>query len=69
MEVSGQLHAPVALLPGKEPHSTYWIGGWVDPRTDLKDQAKIILVTVRMEIYFYRNADESTPPALSRILR
>jgi hypothetical protein len=28
--VSGQLHAPAALPPGKEPPGTYWIGGWVD---------------------------------------
>jgi len=26
MEVSGHLHAPAALPPGKEA----WIGGWVD---------------------------------------
>jgi hypothetical protein len=31
MEVSGQLHAPAALPPGKGP-GTYWIGGWVGPR-------------------------------------
>jgi len=27
MEVSGQLHAPTALLPGKEPLSTRRVGG------------------------------------------
>jgi hypothetical protein len=32
MDVSGQLHAPAALPPGKEPLVTYWIGGWVGPR-------------------------------------
>jgi hypothetical protein len=31
MEVSGQLHAPAALPPGKELPGTHWIGGWVDP--------------------------------------
>jgi hypothetical protein len=31
MEVSGQLHAPAALPPGKEPPGTHWIGGWVGP--------------------------------------
>jgi hypothetical protein len=32
MEVSGQLHAPAALPPGKEPSGTHLIGDWVDPR-------------------------------------
>jgi hypothetical protein len=31
MEVSGQLHAPDALLRDKSP-GTHWIGGWVGPR-------------------------------------
>jgi hypothetical protein len=31
MEVSGQLHVPVALPPGKEPPGTHWIGGWAGP--------------------------------------
>jgi hypothetical protein len=35
MEVSGQLHAPAALLPRKEPPATHWIGGWVGPRAVL----------------------------------
>jgi hypothetical protein len=29
-EVSGQLHTPAALFPGKSP-GTHWIGGWVGP--------------------------------------
>jgi hypothetical protein len=33
MEVSGQLHAPAVLLPGKE--GTYLIGGFVSPRAVL----------------------------------
>jgi hypothetical protein len=37
--VSGQLHAPAALLLGKEPN-THWIGGWVDPRASLHDMEK-----------------------------
>jgi hypothetical protein len=37
MEVSGQLHAPPALLPVKEPHiPTHW----VDPRVGLDDVKK-----------------------------
>jgi hypothetical protein len=35
MEMSGQLHAPAALLPGKSPWYQ-WIGGsWVGPRAGL----------------------------------
>jgi hypothetical protein len=33
MEVSGQLHAPSALSPGKEPTGIHWIGGWLDPES------------------------------------
>jgi hypothetical protein len=31
MELSGRLHAPAALLPGRNL-GTRWIGGWVGPR-------------------------------------
>ena len=31
MELSGQLHAPAALLPGKNP-GTRWMSGWVGLR-------------------------------------
>jgi len=34
MEVSGQLHAPATLPPGKDP-DTYWTGDRVSPRADL----------------------------------
>jgi len=34
MEVSGQFHAPAALLPGKDP-DTCCIEGWVCPRAGL----------------------------------
>jgi hypothetical protein len=40
MEVSGQLHTPAALPPGKQPHGTHWIGGWVGPITGLDDVEK-----------------------------
>jgi hypothetical protein len=39
MEVSGQLHAPAALPPGKSS-GTHFIGGWVDPRASLEDLEK-----------------------------
>jgi hypothetical protein len=35
MEVSDQLHAPAALLPGKEPLVLIGHGGWVDSRAGL----------------------------------
>jgi hypothetical protein len=41
MEVSGQLQAPAAFLPGKETPDTHWIGGWVDPITGLDAVAKM----------------------------
>jgi hypothetical protein len=34
MEVSGQLHAPAALPPGKELLVPISIGGWVGPTAD-----------------------------------
>jgi hypothetical protein len=34
MRVSGQLHVPAALPPGKRP-GTHCIGGWVGPRAGL----------------------------------
>jgi hypothetical protein len=38
MKASGQLHAPAALPPGKEPPRTHWIGGWVGPRIHEKHE-------------------------------
>jgi hypothetical protein len=38
--VGGELHAPAALPPGKEPTDTHWIGGWVGPRASLDDVEK-----------------------------
>jgi hypothetical protein len=35
MEVSGQLHASVALPPAIQTLGTYWMEGWVGPRADL----------------------------------
>jgi hypothetical protein len=40
MEVSGQLHAPVALHLGLRIIGTNWLGGWVDPRAVLDAVAK-----------------------------
>jgi hypothetical protein len=39
--VCGQIRAPAAIPPGKEPPPpTHWIGGWVDPRDGLNDAEK-----------------------------
>jgi hypothetical protein len=38
MEVSGQLHAPTALLPTEAAPGTHWIGGWVGPRADVEEK-------------------------------
>jgi hypothetical protein len=46
LEVSGQVHAPAALPPGKKPHVTYWIGGWVGPRASLDDVEKRKFLTL-----------------------
>jgi hypothetical protein len=39
MEVSGQIHAPVALIPAKNPRYL-WIEGWVGPRASIDAVAK-----------------------------
>jgi hypothetical protein len=38
--VSGKLHAPAALPPGKQPPGTHWMEGLVDPRAGLEDMNK-----------------------------
>jgi hypothetical protein len=43
---SGQLHAPAALSPGKEPPGTHGIGRWVDVRAGLDDLEKIKFLTL-----------------------
>jgi hypothetical protein len=55
MEVSGELHAPAALLPGKEPPNTHWIGGWVGPRAILDAVVKRKIPSPR------RESDPRTP--------
>jgi len=35
MEVSGQLHAPAALLLRERAPGIHWLGGWVGPRAVL----------------------------------
>jgi hypothetical protein len=45
LEVSGQLHAPAALLPGTAP-GTHWIGGWMGPRTGQDDVEKTKFMTL-----------------------
>jgi hypothetical protein len=33
--MSGKLHAPAALPPGKEPPRTRWVRGWVGPKAGM----------------------------------
>jgi hypothetical protein len=40
MEVSCQPHAPAALIPGKEPSDTHFVGGRVVPRDSLDAMEK-----------------------------
>jgi hypothetical protein len=40
MEVSDQLQALAALLPGEKALGSNWIGGWVCLRTDMDPQGK-----------------------------
>jgi hypothetical protein len=49
--VSGQLHAPAALPPGKEPPGTHWIGGWMAPRAGLENlEKRTFFNLVRLEL-------------------
>jgi hypothetical protein len=49
MEVSGQLHAPVALPPRERALGTHWIGGWVGPRAVLDAVVKRKIPSFRRE--------------------
>jgi hypothetical protein len=49
MEVSGQIHAPAALPPGKEPLVPIGIGGWVGLRTVLGTVVKRKIPSPRQE--------------------
>jgi hypothetical protein len=49
MEVSGQLHIPVALPPRERVPGTHWIGSWVGPRTILDVVVKRKIPSPRWE--------------------
>jgi hypothetical protein len=61
MGVSGEIHAPAALPPGKEPTGNHWIGSWVGHRTGLDAVAK------RKNTLFHL-CRESNPSCTARIL-
>jgi hypothetical protein len=42
MEVSGQLHAPACLPPGKIDPGAHWTGGWVGPRAGLDEEKNLV---------------------------
>jgi hypothetical protein len=48
MEVSGEIHAPAALTPGKNP-GTHCIEGCVGPRASLYCNGKNLLLLPRFE--------------------
>jgi hypothetical protein len=53
MEVSGQLHAPAALHPGKEP-GTHWMGDLVNPRAGVDDmERRKILPLQGLELRYF----------------
>jgi hypothetical protein len=54
LEVSGQLHVPAALPPGKEPLVTV---GWVGPRAGLDDMEVNIFYTTRTRTPAPRSSD------------
>jgi hypothetical protein len=58
MEVSGQLHAPAALSPGKQP-LVHWIRGCADPRDGLDAVMKRKIPSPR------RESNPKTPIVLS----
>jgi hypothetical protein len=49
MEVSGQLHAPVAFTTRERAPGTHWIGGWVGPKTVLDAVVKRKIPSPRRE--------------------
>jgi hypothetical protein len=49
MEVSGQFHAPAALLPKEGAPGTHWIGGWVGSRAVLDAVVKRKIRSPRRE--------------------
>jgi hypothetical protein len=57
MEVSGYLHAPVALPSGEKVPDNYWIGGWVGPRSNID-------VVASIKIHFFVPEGNRTPVVL-----
>jgi hypothetical protein len=53
MEVSGQLHDPVALHPRERAPGTHWIGGWVAPRDGLDVIHKYLLYIVYCTLHMH----------------
>jgi len=45
----GQIHAPVALPPGKEPPGTRWIEAWSLTRSWKKVRFQVALLTIKLK--------------------
>jgi hypothetical protein len=60
MDVSGQLHAPAALPPEKEPLGTDWIGGWVGRRAvlDVMVQGTKVFSALFYSVAYLTGADK-----------
>jgi hypothetical protein len=50
--VNGQLHAPAASTPGKEPLLPTGLGGWIRPEAGL-DTAQIVVYNYYYYYYYY----------------
>jgi hypothetical protein len=46
LDASCQLHAPAAFPPGETARGTYWIGGWMSPRTAVDDVVRRKFLTL-----------------------
>jgi hypothetical protein len=72
LEVNVQLHAPVALLPGKEPPVSHWIGGWVGSKAGLDDvERRKFFILPRLGTAISRLSSPqpvAIPTTLSRLL-
>jgi hypothetical protein len=60
MDVSGQLHAPATLPPGKALLGTHWIGGWVGPRA-------VLDAVVKRKIPSHRQESNPRTPIVQRV--
>jgi hypothetical protein len=56
--VSGQLHVPAALPPGKSP-GTHWTAGWLDPQSGSGKREEETVLTLGLELRPFGRPDRS----------